>query len=114
MHKEKFPHASAKGEPIEADALADLIESEAEEDAAFKANWTGTWDRNDAGETAVVEVNRGHGPEEAIEVTSENEAGRMTRFVYVGPFLVETMPDEDTMLTFHCTGAIAIIDLGGT
>jgi len=89
-------------EKIDAADLASLIEEEAEDECFFKAQVSGeAWDENEAGETSVVNVNRGKGFEEAIEVV--NDEGTT---YYIGPFELEqeSGEDDEKFLMFTCTG----------
>ena len=73
----------------------------------FKAKWTFAWDRMDAIDAKVVNVNVGNGFEEAVAVLSENKTGV---FLYVGPFAIENKPSKETLLLFECDNGIYIKD----
>jgi hypothetical protein len=91
-------------ESIEAEDLVEMIEEE--DGNTFKANWTGAWDSIESmGSATVVEVNRGSGYEEAIEVDTEDEDGDAVLAYYVGPFKIEQEAEADKLLMFHCKAA---------
>jgi hypothetical protein len=97
-------------ESIEAEDLVEMIEGE--DGNTYKANHAGAWEANESqGSASVVEVDRGHGYEEAIVVDLEDEDGDDVLAYYVGPFEIEQEPEADKPLLFRCK-AVWLVRIG--
>ena len=104
MKKDAIPQEDI-GNPIAtAFSLAELLKTEVGNQ--MKANWDGAWDRCDVGEVTVVKVNRGAGFEDALVVAPKSiSQGYM---LYFGPYALENLPTQDTILLFYCNEAVYI------
>ena len=83
------------------EAVVDILKKE--KGQIFRANWTGATDKYTAGDSSIIQINRGTGFEKAVAVKNNGEM-----FIYMQPFKIINMPDEKSMLLFSCSDALFI------
>jgi hypothetical protein len=69
----------------------------------FEADYNGKKIISESGENRLVKIKNGHHKEYAVKVTQSNKTA-----YFVEPFMVESFPDNDHILSFHCKDTIII------